>query len=627
MKIFGSRVRSIGSLASKQMRSIDEFGDGANSIDRFLKLDVSHTNDNEKKATLSADSAISSMRMPRQILKAHYSRVYPETSPNPSIVHLSESCASMLNLQLPHQEPNQNDENTQKNLKNKFASFWWAINELVKGLDNPYCMVYGCHCYGQWFGQLGDGRAITLGEVYTEAGEDAGFYSDHLQELQLKGSGRSPYSRGFDGRAVLRSSVREFLASEAMHHLNVPTTRALSLIRTGATVRRPWYRSTTSSNPYSPTDNKNSKKVSQQDTLRRNTNNKFSPDVLLNEPGAVVCRVSRSFLRFGNLELFAKRQEIEELIALADFVCFKEYPHLLAIQKEDSSGTTPSIENLTGFLEHLPAGGPLRYIQLYRAVAESCAKLVSEWLRVGYVQGNMNSDNTLLGGRTLDYGPFGWMEKFDPFYQPFTSDTDGKFSFIRQPTAMSVNFAVLGETAFTALIKATSANSEEAAKYLEELQRIAEKEFSQHFWIHYDSVRRRKLGWKNFSESADGAYWAELEKLMHSSQCDYTIFFRELSTAAGSSSSEEALMTLLKAFPHDFEDMNDINLPESQLKNMEGNLKSAWLEWLQGYAYIDLDGRELEICMVGVAPEIFDQDTGRWSTRRGEEAGTEYRQS
>eukprot|EP01036_Dinobryon_divergens_P023244 gene23244-31570_t len=278
------------SSMNRGKRSIDEFGVGENSVDRYLQID------NEMEADDDSDSnarSHPSMRIPRQVLKAHYTRVFTETSPSPYIVHLSKSCAEMLQLQLPDETENS------EALRKKFASVFVG-NDFVAGLDRPYCMNYGCHCYGQWFGQLGDGRAITLGEVYTDQvgegrDERSEYYGQHLFELQLKGSGKSPYSRGFDGKAVMRSSVREYLASECMYHLGVPTTRALSTL------------------------------VSQQ----LGANSKFSPDALLMEPGAVVCRVSRSFLRFGNLELFAMRKEFQELVQLADFVCFKEFPYLL----------------------------------------------------------------------------------------------------------------------------------------------------------------------------------------------------------------------------------------------------------------------------------------------------------
>jgi uncharacterized protein YdiU (UPF0061 family) len=190
---------------------------------------------------------------------------------------------------------------------------------------------------------------------------------------------------------------------------------------------------------------------------------KYPPNVMLREPGAIVCRVSRSFFRFAHLELFAKREEWKELIQLTDFICFREFPHLLGPEycknPEDgraflealasfssSSRSSSSSESSPPSLpSSLPIGNHHRYVEMFRCIIQRVSFLMSEWLRVGYCQGNMNSDNTLLGGRTLDYGPYGWMEMFHPYYQPFTSDPGGNFSFMNQPEAMGVNVTVLGK--------------------------------------------------------------------------------------------------------------------------------------------------------------------------------------
>lgn len=188
---------------------------------------------------------------------------------------------------------------------------------------------------------------------------------------------------------------------------------------------------------------------------------KFPPDRYFSEPGAVMCRVAPrggSFLRFAQLELFAHRREMDELLLLANYVCFREYPHLLCppfgrsgeeradgtVEKSDFNSNSQLTSPLPSVKEMAAVGPPGRYISLLRCVAKKCAHLVAEWLRVGYVQGNMNSDNTLLGGVTLDYGPYGLIEQYDPLYQPFTSDRDGKFAFLRQPQAMAMNLKTLG---------------------------------------------------------------------------------------------------------------------------------------------------------------------------------------
>jgi uncharacterized protein YdiU (UPF0061 family) len=235
------------------------------------------------------------------------------------------------------------------------------------------------------------------------------------------------------------------------------------IVGTGQTIHRAWYENR------SPTGAKCG-------PLPTHATSKYAPNMLLAEPGAITCRVSRSFLRFGHLELFALRSEMEQLRMMADYVCFREYPELLemtgagvtaqvshtapdtqqpqdqhapqtqAVKTHHGDGvTTETVDARLPLPEQLSAGSADRYVALYRRVAQRTARLVAHWLRVGYVQGNMNSDNTLLSGATVDYGPYGWMERFDPLYQPFTSDPRGNFAYIRQPMAMALNVAVLGE--------------------------------------------------------------------------------------------------------------------------------------------------------------------------------------
>jgi uncharacterized protein YdiU (UPF0061 family) len=386
--------------------------------------------------------------------------------------------------------------------------------------------------YGQWFGQLGDGRAMALGEILNER-------SGESYELQLKGCGRSPFSRGFDGRAVLRSSIREFLASEAMWHLNVSTTRALSLLGTGDPVTRPWYDSTSTS-------------TQPEEAARRHVSKKYPPNILKTEPGAIVCRVSRSFLRFGHLELLAIRKETKELIMLADFACFREFPDLL----------------------NLPV--PDRYVELYRRIAKANAELVVDWLRVGYVQGNMNSDNTCLAGRTIDYGPFGFLEAFDPRYQPFTSDPSGNFCYIEQPTAMEVNVNILGEKAFVELIRTSlksiniHSKDEDANVYIEMMYKIAKTEFATYFWNAYTLMKNNKLGVKTYAESNEGdrMWWNSLEALMYQSKSDFTIFFRELIKVSDGLNVLEAYTIVSSSF-------NEASVSDE--------VEGKWMVWLKKY--------------------------------------------
>ncbi|MBG3852707.1 YdiU family protein, partial [Xanthomonas hortorum pv. carotae] len=223
----------------------------------------------------------------------------------------------------------------------------------------PWAVNYGGHQFGHWAGQLGDGRAISLGEAI---GVDGGRY-----ELQLKGAGPTPYSRGADGRAVLRSSIREFLCSEAMHHLGVPTTRALSLVTTGDAVVR----------------------------------DMFYDGRPQREPGAIVCRVAPSFIRFGNFELPSARGDSALLRQWADFTIARDFPEL------KGAG-----ENL--------------YAAWFAQVCERTAVMVAHWMRVGFVHGVMNTDNMSILGLTIDYGPYGWVDDYDPDWTPNTTDAQGR---------------------------------------------------------------------------------------------------------------------------------------------------------------------------------------------------------
>jgi serine/tyrosine/threonine adenylyltransferase len=257
-----------------------------------------------------------------------------------------------------------------------------AGNSLLAGME-PYAARYGGHQFGSWAGQLGDGRAITLGEVLTPKGERC--------ELQLKGAGRTPYSRAGDGRAVLRSSIREFLASEAMHHLGVPTTRALSLVTTGETVLR--------------------------DMLYDGNPRE--------EPGAIVCRVAPSFLRFGSFELLASRDELRQLKELVDFTISTYFPEL----------------------ERTP-GANERYVLWFHEVCRRTAQLVAHWMRMGFVHGVMNTDNMSILGLTIDYGPYGFLDNYSREFTPNTSDVSGRYRYAAQPKIAKWNLLKLAESLF-----------------------------------------------------------------------------------------------------------------------------------------------------------------------------------
>ncbi len=246
---------------------------------------------------------------------------------------------------------------------------------LVTPSMRPYAACYAGHQFGNWAGQLGDGRAITLGEWETPEGK--------TWELQLKGPGPTPYSRRADGRAVLRSSLREYLMSEAMYYLDVPTTRALSLVTTGEQVLRDMFYD-------------------------------GRPEF---EPGAIVMRAAPSFLRFGNYEMLAARQEISSLRKLIDWTIGRFYPHI---------------------------GGEDKIIPWFREVVERTASLMAEWLRVGFVHGVMNTDNMSILGLTIDYGPFSFVDDYDPNFTPNTTDLPGRrYAFGKQPSVAYWNLGCL----------------------------------------------------------------------------------------------------------------------------------------------------------------------------------------
>ena len=362
----------------------------------------------------------------RQVPNACWSRVLPTPSPNPKLCLWSDEVAADLGLDCGEGDI-------------------LGGGKPVEGMDT-YAQRYGGHQFGNWAGQLGDGRAITLGEVQTDNG---------VLELQLKGSGETPYSRHSDGKAVLRSSIREFLCSEAMFHLGVPTTRALSLVTTGERVMR---------------------------------------DILYNgnkqlEPGAIVCRVSPSFIRLGSFQIHAMMGDKDTLESIVKHTLANHFPEC----DFDEDGI----------------------IDWARTVAKTTAEMIAHWMRVGFVHGVMNTDNMSIHGLTIDYGPYGWLEDYDPGWTPNTTDSGRRrYRYGAQPQIGAWNLARFLE-AISPLIE----NTERLTEVLE-------------FYIscYEDSINKTwaaKLGLDEFHES-DSELITELNELLQKVETDMTIFFREL---------------------------------------------------------------------------------------------------
>lgn len=424
------------------------------------------TFDNTFTAQLPADPEVSNRR--RQVYGACYSRIEPTPVEAPKLIAWSREVAQQLGL-------------SEEEVASPAFLSMFAGNQLHPQMA-PMAACYGGHQFGSWAGQLGDGRAISLGEVIATDGS--------RQELQLKGAGPTPYSRMGDGRAVMRSSVREFLCSEAMFHLGVPTTRALSLIGTGELIARDMF---------------------------------YDGNERL-EPGAIVCRVAPSFLRFGNFELLTARNDVSTLKRLADYTIATHFPHL-------ANGQEP---------------GPSVYASWFAEVCRRTALMVAHWMRVGFVHGVLNTDNMSVLGLTIDYGPYGWLDDYNANWTPNTTDAAGRrYRFGAQPRIAGWNLARFGE-ALLPLV----ANLDALQEGLED--------YAEHFERSYGVMMRAKLGLGEVALTTVSAVTPEellgqLLELLQLAATDMTIWFRsladvEVSESALSAPNERLVAPLLDAY-------------------------------------------------------------------------------
>ena len=388
----------------------------------------------------------------RQVTGAAWSPVDPTPVARPRLLAHAREVAALVGLR-----------------EEEVAAPWFAEvfggNALLPGMQ-PYAACYGGHQFGNWAGQLGDGRAITLGEVVNAAGA--------RWELQLKGAGRTPYSRRADGRAVLRSSIREFLCSEAMHHLGVPTTRALCVVATGEEVLR----------------------------------DMFYDGNARPEPGAVVCRVAPSFIRFGNFEIFASRGDVETLTRLVDFTIARDFPH---IDEDDATA---------------------RRARWFAEVCERTAAMVVHWMRVGFVHGVMNTDNMSILGLTIDYGPYGWLDDFDPSWTPNTTDAQGRrYRYGQQPAVAQWNLLRLAD-ALRPLFADVAPLQAGMDRFVAAFERA------------HDAMLAGKFGFREVGE-AERALAADALGLLYEAEVDYTLFFRALGALSAVPDDDEAAVALL----------------------------------------------------------------------------------
>ena len=463
-------------------RTFSEFAKQADySLMDSLEADPQSTDDGDDHLT-------------REVLSGHYVPVAPTAIPKSEYVAHSKTLFNELGL------------SQELALDKLFQRLFSGDISVAQTPMRPvgWATGYALSIYGTEYTQqcpfgtgngYGDGRAISVFE---------GLFNGKRWEMQLKGGGPTPYCRGADGRAVLRSSVREFLAQDYMHSLGVPTSRSLTLyVSKSETVRRPWY---------------------------TKDSNSIDPDILVETPAAISTRVAPSFLRVGQIELFARRvRNNEHQNAIKELEMIVR--HLIARNYKKEIKPTLSFSN--------------QIIELANSFRERLTTLVANWMRIGYCQGNFNSDNCAAGGFTLDYGPFGYCELFDPRFQPWTGGGE-HFAFFNQQVAAEANYQM-----FWGALRPLLTDNAEALERLDSIRDGFTTVMNQKM----EDMWTKKLGLVSY----DATLVNEMLQLMVQTKVDYTIFFRKLSN-----------------IPSELTDLKDsFYLPISE------QIETKWIGWLQ----------------------------------------------
>lgn len=505
---------------------------------------------------------------PRLVKNALYTYVRPEHVEEPEVLAVSPAALRDLGIS-PEEE--RSEEFKEIVSGNSIAS--WSEDKPDEGVY-PWAQCYGGYQFGQWAGQLGDGRAISLFELpQTPSGQ--------RYELQLKGAGRTPYSRFADGKAVLRSSIREFIVSEALNALGIPTTRALSLTLTP------------------------------KETVRRETM----------EPGAIVARFAQTWVRFGTFDLPRSRGDRKTTRILADYVAedvyggWQKLPSAFPASEKPSETDwmKPSYGTPRDDIQGEGKDAQNRYARLYREIARRNAKTVAAWQVYGFMNGVLNTDNTSILGLSIDFGPFAFMDTFDPAYTPNHDDALLRYSYRNQPTIIWWNLVRLGEALGELIGAGPRCDDAEfvdegvAKEWSDELVARAEhliertgEEFKGVFMAEYKRLMTARMGLKVFRESDFDELFSTWLDCLQEIGLDFNHSFRRLSyfRVADLESEEQRKEAATKLFPG-----TGISGPEAEAKEKLGKWLDSWAQRVREDWGDDADEPRIE-AMKRVNPKV-----------------------